>query len=381
MLNNSQHRPSEQAYSHKQVLDNTNSLCVPVSENSVSGKAEQQSSVTSSTATLQSVQSLTRCEQRIPNPAIHESHSHNNSNATFNSAVVQSHYNARPDKGIEGRQTSAILSLKNFNNWIKSVLINLFAPSYPKGIKILDMCCGKGGDLQKWKRLRVNQVVGLDIADVSIEQARTRYNQGTSQHYPASFYAVDCFSSAVGDILKGKLFDLCSIQFALHYSFETEKQARQAIYNISSHLHSGGILIGTIPNADLIYKRLMEAVRIGETQGQTTGPYTFGNSIYSITFESTTPTLFGHKYQFALADAIDDCPEYLINYSTLKKLAAEYQLEPIMWKPFHNFYQDECVKNIELLERMRIFNHQGTISSDEWEAIGIYSVFAFQKKQ
>ncbi|OAJ41654.1 hypothetical protein BDEG_25220 [Batrachochytrium dendrobatidis JEL423] len=352
MLNNSQHRPSEQAYSHRQVLDNTNSLCVPVSENSVSGKAEQQSSVTSSTATLQSVQSLTRCEQRIPNPAIHESHSHNNSNATFNSAVVQSHYNARPDKGIEGRQTSAILSLKNFNNWIKSVLINLFAPSYPKGIKILDMCCGKGGDLQKWKRLRVNQVVGLDIAD-----------------------------SAVGDILKGKLFDLCSIQFALHYSFETEKQARQAIYNISSHLHSGGILIGTIPNADLIYKRLMEAVRIGETQGQTTGPYTFGNSIYSITFESTTPTLFGHKYQFALADAIDDCPEYLINYSTLKKLAAEYQLEPIMWKPFHNFYQDECIKNIELLERMRIFNHQGTISSDEWEAIGIYSVFAFQKKQ
>jgi mRNA (guanine-N7-)-methyltransferase len=53
--------------------------------------------------------------------------------------------------------------LKKFNNWIKSVLIGKFARRAQggKGAKVLDIGCGKGGDLNKWKQARIELYVGL----------------------------------------------------------------------------------------------------------------------------------------------------------------------------------------------------------------------------
>ena len=46
----------------------------------------------------------------------------------------------------------------------------------------------------------------------------------------------------------------------------------------------------------------------------------FGNDIYNIRFEEKTPIrAFGHKYDFRLMDAIDDCAEYLVHFPTLIK--------------------------------------------------------------
>lgn len=87
--------------------------------------------------------------------------------------------NARPDVGVVQRLESPILGLKNFNNWVKSVLITRFAhpvlaasPTsnlYSSGSgrrgggagKVLDLGCGKGGDLTKWAKARVREVIGV----------------------------------------------------------------------------------------------------------------------------------------------------------------------------------------------------------------------------
>lgn len=42
---------------------------------------------------------------------------------------------------------------------------------------------------------------------------------------------------------------LVSCQFAFHYCFESIQQAECMLKNISENLVSGGIFIGTIPNA------------------------------------------------------------------------------------------------------------------------------------
>lgn len=89
--------------------------------------------------------------------------------------------NARPDVGVRQRLDSPIIGLKNFNNWVKSVLITRFAhPAFlaspsqnhqysgterrgkgaPLG-KILDLGCGKGGDLGKWSKARIKEYVGV----------------------------------------------------------------------------------------------------------------------------------------------------------------------------------------------------------------------------
>ena len=50
-------------------------------------------------------------------------------------------------------------------------------------------------------------------------------------------------------------------------------------------------------------------------------------------------------------------------------------------KPFHAFYE-EHVKDPslrDLMMRLDVLDENGTFSDEEWEAIGVYKVFAFRK--
>ena len=115
--------------------------------------------------------------------------------------IVRQHYNAVPERGRDWRKTgSRIKGLRVFNNWVKSTLIQKFSPdedhtpgAHQQGrdmagahgheLLVLDIGCGKGGDLGKWQQApqRVQLYVGLDPADVSIDQAKERYRSMGSQ--------------------------------------------------------------------------------------------------------------------------------------------------------------------------------------------------------
>lgn len=44
--------------------------------------------------------------------------------STANSALVADHYNSLEEKGLSQRNQSRIVYMRNFNNWIKSMLIS-----------------------------------------------------------------------------------------------------------------------------------------------------------------------------------------------------------------------------------------------------------------
>lgn len=104
---------------------------------------------------------------------------------------VASHYNKREDRGTEERKKSPIFHMKAFNNWTKSLLISKYSR---KGDHVLDIGCGKGGDLLKWQKARISSLLALDIAAVSIEHAEARYKEGRGFQFKARFKALDCFS-------------------------------------------------------------------------------------------------------------------------------------------------------------------------------------------
>lgn len=258
--------------------------------------------------------------------------------------VVATHYNKLEEKGLAERSKSRIFHMRNFNNWIKSVLINEFLTKVKQSnklgepLRVLDMCCGKGGDLLKWEKSGITHLICTDIAEVSVQQCEERYNSMAERSkrnkfgklFSAEFFACD----STLDRLREKYNDpsielnLVSCQFAFHYCFESLKQAECMIRNAAECLRTGGYFIGTIPDANDIMKRQREA-----------DSDEFGNDVYRITFlsDTETPPLFGAKYNFEL-DGVVNCPEFLVYFPLLEKLATKFGLRLVLKERFDDYF-------------------------------------------
>ena len=211
-----------------------------------------------------------------------------------NDDLVSAHYNAVPERGRDWRKTdSQIRGLRSLNNWVKSTIIQKFSrPDVPTpNLLVLDIGCGKGGDLQKWQSApqRPALYVGVDPAEVSIDQARSRYQEMTRRNrgprgrppqlFEGHFFVQDCFGKSLGGIpiirdvgfdpnagpdangnITGRFmqggFDVISMMFCLHYSFETEEKAKGMLKNIAGALKKGGRFLGVMPNSDVITARV-----------------------------------------------------------------------------------------------------------------------------
>jgi mRNA (guanine-N7-)-methyltransferase len=264
---------------------------------------------------------------------------------------VVEHYNSRLDTGIQSRQKSEILALRKMNNWIKSVLIQRYVNVNDK---VLDLGCGKGGDLLKFTHAKIKEYVGVDVAAKSIDDAKKR-NLG---HFQARFIVKDCFSNPLG--LTG--FDFVNSQFCIHYAFYSEQGVRQLLENVSKALKNDGIWVATFPDAERLLKRGLE----------------FGNSIYKIRFEGDEHPTFGDKYWFTLQGVVD-CPEYVVHFSTLEKLAIEYDLKLEYKINLEDFYSVNNVDHdaMNLYKRMQV----KPLSRDELEAVGLYLGCVFRKNE
>ena len=138
-------------------------------------------------------------------------------------SVVANHYNQLLERGVAERKESRIFHMRNLNNWIKSRIIGKLIIKLLNSIQcikyfscssgnildqirkdngshcrlnVLDLGCGKGGDLLKWERGNVHHVVCADIAETSIEQCKDRYatlkHRSRNNVFSAEFIAADC---------------------------------------------------------------------------------------------------------------------------------------------------------------------------------------------
>ncbi len=59
----------------------------------------------------------------------------------------------------------------------------------------------------------------------------------------------DSIEEVLSPVLVTRPFDVVSMQFCMHYAFETEAKVRTMLENVVRYLKPGGIFIGTIPDA------------------------------------------------------------------------------------------------------------------------------------
>ncbi|XP_050537483.1 mRNA cap guanine-N7 methyltransferase [Daktulosphaira vitifoliae] len=325
------------------------------------------------------------------------------------SITIARHYD-NGENNLSARNESRILYLRNFNNWVKSTLIKEAGEFLNEfGIRdknVLDLACGKGGDLNKWRNMNgIKNLVAADISNGSITNCKSRYEdmkrRSKDSLFKAKFIVADCTRVMINQFFINTKapIHLVSCQFAFHYCFESIQQAQCMLRNISENLVSGGLFIGTIPSADEIVRRLKNC-----------GNKKFGNSIYSIEFECNTDKLplFGAKYNFHL-EGVVDCPEFLVHFPLLIELAKKFGLELKMKMNFSEYFKKYSILDLKFLSRIRALelypphngnktmgideeyikakqflvdsniNSVGTLTVSEWEVATLYMVFMFQK--
>lgn len=331
-------------------------------------------------------------------------------------SVVAGHYNNLEEKGLAARSQSRILHMRNFNNWIKSFLINKHVDDVRNGmtsgdhrVSVIDLGCGKGGDLLKWSKANIRHLVCVDIAETSVNQCKERFEFNKTKKYgaprfSAEFIVADCTKVCFQSLLKDPTLkvQLVSCQFAFHYCFESLSQAETMIKNASANLATGGYFILTIPDANYIMKQLSRC-----------GGQSFGNEVFRIEFPEDRPSeppLFGDKYQFYL-EGVVNCPEFLVHQPTLKKLCSKYGLSCVYQKRFSDVYEEalqdpQCRNLMHRMMALELYpNSDGnqsssepreyepaqeylkekevssvlTLSASEWDAIRVYTAFAFKK--
>lgn len=356
-----------------------------------------------------------------PSYNLFKSKINNKSNRDINS-IVRTHYNQKTYHSLQlgPRTKSPIYKLRNFNNTIKYILLGNYVkpnPDRSRPTVILDLCCGKGGDLNKCEFVGANQLIGIDISDASVKEAFKRYSQnkarfihpvGGSQNpsgvpakrdsrkynFDACFATGDCFTRAIPDILEpvfpgivSNLFpvDCVSIQFALHYAFETEEKVKTLLNNVSRLLRPGGTFVGTIPSLDFIREKIVKKEFLPGSDG-----LAFGNDLYSVTFHQPPPEdgvfrpAFGHGYNFLLKDAIDDVPEYVVPFEVFRLLCEDYGLTLRYKKNFVDLFNAEIPRyfgrlNKNLIEGMKRSDGKYGAEGSEKEAVAFYIGFVFEK--
>lgn len=103
------------------------------------------------------------------------------------------------------------------------------------------------------------------------------------------------------------------------------------------------------------------------------GELSFGNSCYQVTFsERQHNGIYGHEYRFFLQDAVEDVPEYIVDWDNFVALAREYGLELVYRKTFNDILVEEQASTDfgPLLGKMGVINAVGdsAMDEDQWEA-------------
>jgi hypothetical protein len=257
--------------------------------------------------------------------------------------------------------------LRDFHNlFVKKTLITSVSKN---GNTLIDLACGKGGDLPKWVTANLSFVFGVDIFKDNLENilngACARYLNfrkqfknipyalfvhGNSSENIRSGQAMfndkgaeitrSIFGQGSKDkerIGKGVLrqfakgadgFNICSCQFAIHYFCESPQTFYNFIRNVSECTKIGGYFIGTSYDGSVLFNRLKN-VPINDSV-VINSPGTAGTKVWEVVKEYDEPTFEEDTSCLGLRISVFQesigklIPEFLVNYNFLTRTLGDY---------------------------------------------------------
>ena len=129
--------------------------------------------------------------------------------------------------------------IRKYHNEAKRILIQ---SATREGDSILDVGCGFGGDLQKWKHAGAN----ISMCEPNLESLKEAKTRAKNMKIRVNFYEGDIFSCP------HRKYDVICYNFALHYIFVTKQLFEKSLLEVRNRMKPGGVFIGIVPNSDKI---------------------------------------------------------------------------------------------------------------------------------
>lgn len=236
---------------------------------------------------------------------------------------------------MKKRDTTYFFNMRRFHNWIKRVLLDEYAIPNGNG-GLLDLCCGKGGDIYKWGDNNIRYVEGYDICKDSVSEAKERYAKMVEKpiykNMDYHFYHKDLSKSIIET---ERHFDTASCFFAVHYFFDSENSLVNLVKN-TRNLKIGGHLILTCFDDTKLKAK----------------DYNISTSKFKISRKNVDPSkLFGNSIDVFLEDTVlsEATTEFVINQSDFISRMSFQGFKLVQSKLFEEYYT-EWSKNANYLD-------------------------------
>ena len=259
-------------------------------------------------------------------------------------------------------------ALRDFHNlYVKKMLLNSVAK---RGDTLIDLAVGKGGDFPKWISANLKFVFGVDISrdniqnrldgacarflnykkkfkvmpdalfvngnsSVNIRSANAIYSEKDKQITRAVFGEGPKDAKALGKGVYKEYgigqegFDICSIQFAIHYMFENQDTLQNFLRNVSEVTKVGGYFIGTSYDGKIMFN-MLKNLKEGESKAIMSDGENEQIKIWEVTkrynrteFEDNVSCL-GYGIDIYQESINKTFREYLVNYDYLTQLLENY---------------------------------------------------------
>jgi len=330
------------------------------------------------------------------------------------------------------RDKSISISMQDFHNKVIKNRILLGSVSSElrtrqDTITLLDMACGKGGDIPKWRDNNISTCVGVDYIANNIDDnrdgacSRYQFYKAQSQKYgkslPESHFLVGDVTKPMKDNkfiteqqyltlannlwnpndqittnFKQNRFDIVSVMFALHYFFRSESVLDQFIENLAYTVKPGGYFIGCCFDGKKIFEKLK-----GVSEGNSIDSFKNGRLMWKI-IKNFRQTQFsddnqsvGMSIKVYISSINQIIEEFLVNFEYLKKKLAKFNIVPVEGDELSELRlgntNNESIGSFESVYKSKTNNpivkkiiSSITLSPEEQDLSFMFNYFIFKRK-
>ena len=219
-----------------------------------------------------------------------------------------------------------VQQIRSFHNSVKTDIINDAYISVPYTFpvanvrsSVLDLACGRGGDVHKYFHANFGRVVAVDNHSASLDEAKCRYERTYSNNFN---FNVDFI---VHDLKKplpcvNQRVDAVVMNFALNYFFDSSSSLNALFQTVSSWLRPDGVFTGIALDGARVFEQSLET------------------DIYKIVPSNNyfdTSVLYDRAYMFSFNekqnhyfDLRGSTTEFLLDIKELDRVAATFGMYP-----------------------------------------------------